>query len=59
VSRGYTEFNQETLTSIRAQLDEAGVAEAWEQGRMLTIDDSVALALHALGEHAADSGHGQ
>ena len=35
-------------TSIRAQLDEADFAEAWEQGRALTADEAVALALDAL-----------
>jgi predicted ATPase/class 3 adenylate cyclase len=37
--------NDEALTLIRAQLDEAAFAEAWEQGRSLTADEAVALAL--------------
>jgi tetratricopeptide (TPR) repeat protein len=37
--------NEETLTTLRGQLDEAGMAEAWEQGRKLTADEAVALAL--------------
>ena len=37
--------NDETLTSIRTQLDHAAFAEAWEEGRALTLDDAVALAL--------------
>jgi predicted ATPase/class 3 adenylate cyclase len=37
--------NDEALTLIRAQLDEAAFAEAWEHGRSLTADDAVALAL--------------
>lgn len=37
----------ETLAAIRAQLDEAAFAEAWEQGRALSLDDAVALALGA------------
>jgi predicted ATPase/class 3 adenylate cyclase len=37
--------NDEALTLIRAQLDEAAFSETWEQGRKLTADDAVALAL--------------
>ena len=37
--------NDKTLAAIRAQLDEAAVAEAWEAGRALTVDEAVALAL--------------
>src|SRR6266540_803986 len=43
------EMNEETLTAVRAQLDEAAFAEAWEQGRLLTADEAVALALDSLG----------
>jgi predicted ATPase/class 3 adenylate cyclase len=39
-----TEMNEETLTALRAQLDEAAFAEAWEQGRKLSPDEAVALA---------------
>jgi non-specific serine/threonine protein kinase len=39
------EANDETLTTIRAQLDEAAFAEAWEQGQKLTVDEAVAFAL--------------
>ena len=39
------ELNEETLTTIRTQLDDAAFAEAWEQGRALTLDEAVALAL--------------
>jgi predicted ATPase/class 3 adenylate cyclase len=42
------ELNEKTLTTIHAQLDEAGFAEAWEQGRALTVDEAVALALDSL-----------
>jgi len=35
----------ETLAAIRTQLDEAAFAETWEQGRALTMDQAVALAL--------------
>jgi hypothetical protein len=31
--------------NIRAQLDGSGFAEAWEEGRKLTADEAVALAL--------------
>ena len=39
------EMNEMTLNTIRTQLDEAAFAEAWEQGRALTVDEAVALAL--------------
>jgi predicted ATPase/class 3 adenylate cyclase len=39
------EMNEKTLTIIHRQLDEAAFAEAWEQGRALTVDEAVALAL--------------
>lgn len=42
-----TKMNEETLATIRAQLDEASFAEAWEQGQALTIDEGVALALES------------
>ena len=38
-------MNEETLGVIRSQLDDAAFAEAWEEGRALTIDEAVALAL--------------
>jgi tetratricopeptide (TPR) repeat protein len=41
--------NDEALTLIRAQLDEAAFAEAWEKGRTLTADEAVALALDSPG----------
>jgi ATP/maltotriose-dependent transcriptional regulator MalT len=41
-------MNEETLAAIRAQLDDAAFAEAWEQGRTLTADEAVALALDCL-----------
>jgi len=43
------QMNEETLTAVRAQLDESAFAEAWEQGRLLTADEAVALALDSLG----------
>jgi predicted ATPase/class 3 adenylate cyclase len=39
------EMNEETLTAIRMRLDEAAIAEASEQGRKLSVDAAVALAL--------------
>jgi tetratricopeptide (TPR) repeat protein len=42
-----TRMSDETLPTIRAQLDDAAFAEAWEQGRTLTADEAVALALTA------------
>jgi len=41
-------MNEQTLSTIRARLDESAFAEAWEQGRALTIDEAVALALDSL-----------
>jgi predicted ATPase/class 3 adenylate cyclase len=41
-------MNEETLATIRAQLDEAAFADAWEQGRSLTMDEAVSLALREL-----------
>lgn len=38
-------MNDETLTTIRTQLDDAALADAWEQGRALTVDEAVALTL--------------
>ncbi|MCY7304218.1 MAG: adenylate/guanylate cyclase domain-containing protein [Thermoleophilia bacterium] len=40
--------NDQALTLIHAGLDEAAFAEAWEQGRKLTADEAVALALDSL-----------
>jgi predicted ATPase/class 3 adenylate cyclase len=39
--------NEETLAAIRAQLDEAAVAKAWEQGRTISTDEAVVLALES------------
>jgi predicted ATPase len=36
--------NEETLALVRAQLDEASFEEAWKRGRMLTLDETAALA---------------
>jgi predicted ATPase len=43
------DMNEETLATIRTQLDEESLASAWEQGRMLRGDEVVALALDQLG----------
>jgi ATP/maltotriose-dependent transcriptional regulator MalT len=40
------ERNAGTLELIRDGLDDAALAEAWEQGARLTLDDAVALALN-------------
>jgi predicted ATPase/class 3 adenylate cyclase len=37
-------MTEETLATIRTQLEEAAFAEAWEQGRALTVDEAIALA---------------
>lgn len=36
---------RETLAAVRTQLDEAAFADAWEEGRALTVDEAAALAL--------------
>jgi predicted ATPase/DNA-binding SARP family transcriptional activator len=41
-------MSEKALTAIRHQFDEAAFADAWEQGRTLTADEAVALALNAL-----------
>jgi hypothetical protein len=40
-------MNEETLALLRTQLSDAALAEARDQGRALTIDETVALALDA------------
>jgi non-specific serine/threonine protein kinase len=45
-----TRMKGEALATIRTQLDEAVLAEAWEQGRALTADEAISLALNALDE---------
>jgi predicted ATPase/class 3 adenylate cyclase len=49
-------FDEETLSTIRLQLDEAALAEAWEQGRALALDDAGMLALDSLGAARATGG---
>ena len=39
------ELSEETLTIVREQIDEAVFAEAWEQGRRMTVAEAVTLAL--------------
>ena len=39
------ERNEEACEAIRAHLDSAAFTEAWEEGRKLTLDEAVALAL--------------
>jgi predicted ATPase len=48
VTRWVTRMNDETLAIIGERLDDRAIAEAREQGEMLTADDAVALALDAL-----------
>jgi tetratricopeptide (TPR) repeat protein len=49
VSEGWTvKMNEETRATAVSELGEAAFAEAWEQGRALTADEAVALALAAL-----------
>jgi non-specific serine/threonine protein kinase len=37
--------NEETLLAVRAHLDESTFADAWERGRILSVDEAVSLAL--------------
>jgi ATP/maltotriose-dependent transcriptional regulator MalT len=39
------ELNEKSLANVRTQLDDAAFAAAWEQGRTLTLDEAVALAI--------------
>jgi predicted ATPase/class 3 adenylate cyclase len=45
IDRWLVTFNDETRTAIRDRLDEAAMARAAEEGRKLTVDEAVALAL--------------
>jgi hypothetical protein len=49
---GLAEMNHETLAATRAQLDAETFAEAWEQGRRMTCDEALALALSELSNDA-------
>jgi len=40
--------DEQLLTLVREQLDDAAFTEAWEEGRKLTADEAVALALESL-----------
>ena len=46
--RWVSRMNEETLATIRTALDKAAFAEAWEHGRLLTLEEAVNLALIAL-----------
>jgi len=39
------ERNDATLALIRETCDDTTIAEAWERGKRLTLDEAVALAL--------------
>jgi tetratricopeptide (TPR) repeat protein len=41
-------MNDATRTTIRERLDEAAFADAWKQGRTLTVDETFALALDSV-----------
>jgi predicted ATPase/class 3 adenylate cyclase len=40
--------HEKTLATVRTQLDAAAFSDAWEQGRKLSLDEAVALALDSL-----------
>jgi hypothetical protein len=48
-----TDMSEKTLAVVRSQVDEAAFADAWEQGRKLTADEAVALALDTSAEQAS------
>ena len=48
-------MNAETVTNVRAQIDDAAFTRAWERGRSLTLEDAAALALESLDESERDS----
>jgi predicted ATPase/class 3 adenylate cyclase len=52
VASWVAEMNEGTLATIRTQLDEAAFAAAWEQGRALTADEAVSLALDSYPDRA-------
>jgi len=45
VSSWVAELNEKTLATLHARLDDAALAEAWDEGRALTVDEAIALAL--------------
>ena len=45
--------NDETLAMIRGQIGDEGLADAWDQGRTLTLDEAVAFALASSAAAAA------
>jgi hypothetical protein len=45
-------MNEETLTTIRTELHGAAFAEEWEEGRSMTADEAVSLALRELDQDA-------
>ncbi len=47
---GVEGLNEATLARVRAQLDDVAFADAWEQGRALTLEQAVALALDPPGD---------
>ncbi|MGI8928130.1 MAG: ATP-binding protein [Candidatus Limnocylindrales bacterium] len=49
-------MNEKTIVTIHRQLDEAAFAEAWEQGRKLTADEAVIIAVKAMDE-AGEADH--
>jgi aminoglycoside phosphotransferase (APT) family kinase protein len=46
--RWVARMNEATLAAIRTQVDEAALADAWEQRRAPTADEAVVLALDLL-----------
>jgi hypothetical protein len=42
------DVEDEAMSMARVQVDETAFADAWGQGRTLTVDEAVALAVDAL-----------
>ena len=51
-------LNEDTLGIVRPQLSEEAFAEAWEEGRAMTLDEAVALALRSPPELAVEPASG-
>lgn len=58
-ARDVSSLAEKALTAIRHQLDEAAFAAAWEQGRSLSADEAVALALDWLAATGASADTGR
>ena len=49
----FARIRRKTLAAIHDQLDDAAFAEAWEEGKTMTADEAVALAVVTLATNRA------